>query len=131
MTFLNARLLGYAAIALIATVLMHLVAWNAGTPPPLLILSVIAYIATIVLGCVLISRKDPYQYFGFNYHFITYVICLAVPLALHALSLIPEPVYLRSMALNWGFGLLIHFIVFVILARKRRLKGYDKGEIFQ
>lgn len=131
MTFFNRRLLAFAAVVLIATLFMYLVVWKAGTPPWALGLSIFAYAALIAASALLLSRNDPYQYFGFNYHFITYVVCLAVPLGLMEAGLVPQLSYVGSMALSWGIGVLIHFIVFLVLARKRRIKGYDKGEIFQ
>lgn len=131
MTFFNRRLLAYAAIVLTATLLMYGLVWKPGLPQWAISLGIFAYIAVIVSSCVLISRRDPYQYFGFNYHFITYIVCLAVPLGLRALNGDAGAAFIRPMALSWGVGVLVHFIIFLVLARKRRLKGYDKGEIFQ
>ncbi len=131
MTFFNRRLLAYAAIVLVSTTLMYLLFWKPGVSQAAIGLGVLGYIAILVLSCVMLSRKDPYQFFGFNYHFITYLICLAVPLALHAGGYLPEMFDIGWMALTWGAGILVHFVIFLALARKRRLKGYDKGEIFQ
>jgi hypothetical protein len=130
MTFLNRNLLSYAAIALLATLTIYWLSLREGTPQWVLGVSTMIYIAVIVLCTILFSRRDPYQYFGFNYHFITYLICLAVPLLLHAAGYLPDISYVGTMAGTWGIGIVIHFIIFLALAKKRRLKGYDKGEIF-
>jgi hypothetical protein len=130
MTFLNRNLLSYAAIALVATLSMYCLVWNGDVPQWLLSIATMAYIAIIVLATVFFSRRDPYQYFGFNYHFITYLICLGVPLCLRAGGYLSGISFVGTMAASWGVGILVHLIIFILLAKKRRLKGYDKGEIF-
>lgn len=131
MTFFNRRLLAFAAIVLAATLFMYLAVWKAGTPSWVLGTGSLAYAALIAVSALLLSRNDPYQYFGFNYHLITYFICLAVPLGLMKAHLVAELSFVGTMAINWGIGVLIHLIVFLVMARKRRIRGYDKGEIFR
>lgn len=75
------------------------------------------------------GRRDPYNgYFGFNYHFMTYVVC-------NAAAWITQEYFNHvsgalSMTLTWGIGIFIHFIVWVRL-RKKSLKGFDKDELFE
>lgn len=68
---------------------------------------------------------------GFRFHFITYVLCIAMGYVFYYVGWNTEP--LRSLnigAITWGIGLAIHFI-FYILAQKNTIKGYAKEDIFQ
>lgn len=68
---------------------------------------------------------------GFRFHFITYVLCIALGYASYFIGWNTEP--LRSLnigAMSWGIGLALHF-VFFLFAQKNAIKGYAKDEIFQ
>lgn len=88
-----------------------------------------AYGLGIFLAGRFIGRRDPYNgYFGFNYHFMTYVVC-------NAAAWITQEYFdhtggALSMTLTWGIGVLVHFI-FWMVGRKRSLRGFDKDELFE
>lgn len=68
---------------------------------------------------------------GFRYHFITYLLCIALGYASYYIGWNTEP--LKSMnigAIAWGIGLALHF-VFFLFAQKNAIRGYAKEEIFQ
>ena len=68
---------------------------------------------------------------GFRFHFITYVLCIALGYASYFIGWNTEP--LRSLnigAMSWGIGLALHF-VFFLFAQKNAIRGYAKEEIFQ
>lgn len=68
---------------------------------------------------------------GFRFHFITYVLCIALGYASYFIGWNTEP--LRSLnigAMSWGIGLTLHF-VFFLFAQKNAIRGYAKEEIFQ
>lgn len=134
MRFLNKYVILYIAI-LLMTVSLYFVTINhfiiSGQYNYVSIAS-IAYAVIIFAGAFLINKKDIYEgYYGFNYHFFTYVICNGLPLVLIQAGEIDirfqQTIY-TTMA-TWGIGLFIHFIVFMVL-RRRSLKGFDKKEIF-
>lgn len=92
----------------------------------------IGYMLIIFFSAFILGKKDIYEgYYGFNYHFFTYVVCNAVPLILVRANVIDttfEDGTYKVMA-TWGVGVFVHFIVFIVL-RRRSLKGFDKKEIF-
>ncbi len=68
---------------------------------------------------------------GFRYHFITYLLCIALGYASYYIGWNTETIKSMNIgAIAWGIGLAIHFIFF-LLAQKNAIKGYAKEEIFQ
>lgn len=88
-----------------------------------------AYGLGIFLAGRFIGRRDPYNgYFGFNYHFMTYVVCNAA--AWITQEYFDHTSGALSMTLTWGIGVLVHFI-FWMVGRKRSVRGFDKDELFE
>ncbi len=131
MKFFNRNVLLYALMVAIATSLLYLVCFRYVALNNVAVsLMVIGYVAAIVVSCIYFSRSDEYGgYFGFNYHFVTYVICNGLALLFSKMQLV-QANGLLNMAVSWGLGLAIHFIIWAVVFRKRKLKGYDKSEIF-
>lgn len=68
---------------------------------------------------------------GFRYHFITYLLCIALGYASYYIGWNTETIKSMNIgAIAWGIGLAIHF-VFFLLAQKNAIRGYAKEEIFQ
>lgn len=68
---------------------------------------------------------------GFRYHFITYLLCIALGYASYYIGWNTETIKsLNIGAISWGIGLALHF-VFFLFAQKNTIKGYAKEEIFQ
>jgi hypothetical protein len=131
MKFFNRNVLLYALMVAIATTLLYLVCFRyVALNNAVVSLMVLGYVAAIVVSCIYFSRNDEYGgYFGFNYHFVTYVICNGLALLFSKMQLV-QAHGLVSMAISWGLGLAVHFIIWAVVFRKRKLKGYDKSEIF-
>ena len=68
---------------------------------------------------------------GFRYHFITYLLCIALGYASYYIGWNTETIKSMNIgAIAWGIGLAIHFVYF-LLAQKNAIRGYAKEEIFQ
>ena len=68
---------------------------------------------------------------GFRYHFITYLLCIALGYASYYIGWNTETIKSMNIgAIAWGIGLAIHF-VFFLLAQKNAIRGYAKEDIFQ
>lgn len=68
---------------------------------------------------------------GLRYHFITYLLCIALGYASYYICWNTETIKSMNIgAIAWGIGLAIHF-VFFLLAQKNAIRGYAKEEIFQ
>ncbi|NMC57999.1 MAG: hypothetical protein GYA51_01180 [Candidatus Methanofastidiosa archaeon] len=83
------------------------------------------------------GKKDyeslPLYDVGFRFHFLTYLLFNIVAILWFSLGFHSQFESIRnvfSIALFCGFGLLIHF-VFYLIARKNTIKGLDKEEIFE
>ncbi len=127
MHFFNRYLLLYSLIVLLSTALFYYLVPGFGSSVTGLL---IGYMAIITIAALLINRQDPYSgYFGFNYHLITYVICIGLPLLLKAMGKI-QIEGIRDMAISWGIGLTAHLLIVLFVFRKKRLGSYDKSEIF-
>jgi len=99
-------------------------------------------IAVLYAICIMIvawyfAKKDaeshPFYNVAFGFHLITYLVCniLAELWFLFDFQSIHERIItVHLTAIFWGFGLLIHFILF-LYARKNSIKGIDKSEIFE
>ena len=75
--------------------------------------------------------ENGYHDIGFRFHLATYVICIGVGIGAYCIGWYTEPLKAMAItAISWGFGLLIHFIFFLI-AQKSTIKGYAREEIFQ
>lgn len=95
----------------------------------------IAYFCLMYFTGWYFGQKEEREYdiydIGFRYHFMTYVICVAVGFAAHYAGWHTESIVaLAATATFWGIGVLIHFIHF-IAERKKTIKGYARDEIFQ
>lgn len=82
------------------------------------------------------GKKDqeflPLYDIGFRFHLITYIICNLTAEIWHFLNLNSKYESLNSVhltALYWGFGLIIHYVIFLV-TRKHSIKGIKKSEIF-
>ena len=86
------------------------------------------------LGCSIIYFGLMYLagwYIGLRYHFITYLLCIALGYASYYICWNTETIKSMNIgAIAWGIGLAIHF-VFFLLAQKNAIRGYAKEEIFQ
>ena len=133
MKFINRHVLVHAAIVLIATTLLYVsILKLPGDYRRASVFITVGYMLIVGLSALLNSRSDMYQgYFGLNYHAVTYIICIGLPLLLKAGGLLPDVSFVGSMALSWGVGLAAHLLIFLFLFRKRRIGNYDKEEIFE
>lgn len=131
MRFFNRYILLFTAVisvwtALFYTVLMYVLRIEAYL---WLAIVCVAYGLGMFFAGRLIGRRDHFNgYFGFNYHFVTYVVC-------NAAAWITQEAFdhtsgALSMTLTWGIGLLVHFIIWMVW-RKRSVRGFDKDELFE
>lgn len=68
---------------------------------------------------------------GFRYHFITYLLCIALGYASYYIGWNTETIKSMNIgAITWGIGLAIHF-VFFLFVQKNAIRGYSTEEIFQ
>jgi len=70
---------------------------------------------------------------GFRFHFVTYLLFNIISVIWFSLgfhSQFERIGYVYALALFWGTGLLIHFIIYLI-ARKNSISGLNKEEIFE
>ena len=136
MKFFNRYTLLYAFIVLIATLLFYCcsIKTTGHDGGYFSSIFIIVYVAIIIGSVLLIQRKDEYSaYAGFNYHFITYLMVSAVPVGLVYLGFLSRSNldFVKSMMLTWGIGILIHFLMYLFMFRKKAIKSYDKEEIFK
>ena len=133
MKFINRHVLYHACIALAATLLLYFLLIKLPDEyGGVANIITIGYALTIALSAILNNRADQYQgFFGLNYHLVTYIICVGLPLLLKACGILSEVSFVGNMALGWGIGLAVHLLIFLVRFRKRKLGNYDKQEIFQ
>ncbi len=135
MNFINRYVLLFAGIAIVASSTFMLLLYDMLTSKTYTGIAIISALYGIILfvSALLIGRKDVYEgYLGFNYHLTTYLVCNSVPIVLATAGMLPEYFIGQtlSMAVFWGIGLVVHFIVFLI-NRKRNIRGFDKTEVFE
>lgn len=89
----------------------------------------ILYGVSMFLTGLLVGKKDIYKgHIGFNYHFMTYVVCVSG--AWVAQLLFAHVGGALSMTLTWAIGIIIHFFIWLGM-RKKNVRGYDKDELFE
>ena len=130
MKFFNRYVMAYAAITFTLTLTAYFVLSRAQSW--LAVAVAVIYPLSLVAALIMLKRRDDYQgFFGFNYHLTTYLVCVGVPLLLRAYGWPQDLSFVPGMAATWGIGITIHLIIFLILSRKRKLKSFDKREIFR
>lgn len=131
MRFFNRYILLFTAIISVWTVLFYAMLMFLLKEQAYLwvIIVSIAYGLGMFFAGRLVGRHDHFNgYFGFNYHFVTYVVCIAAAwIAQEAFGHVSGAL---SMTLTWGIGLFVHFIIWMVW-RKRSLRGFDKNELFE
>lgn len=136
MTFLNKYILRSAAIAIVLSVafffaLDHFIEMESGV---LIIISSISYGVSMFLNGMINGRKDIYEgHYGYNYHLSAYIISCTVPLVMALTGMIHKHFVDTAiqMYFYWGITLGVHTIVYIMLRRKRAIKGFDKEEVFE
>ena len=93
-------------------------------------------IFVFIIGWIF-GKKDkmdlPLYDIGFRFHLATYIICNLIAEVWYLIGLQSEYENIRTVhltAIFWGFGLLIHFIIY-LFTRKNAIKGIKKSEIFE
>lgn len=132
MKFLSKFSLAYSAIALVLTILYYYIS-NMGGQTMALILFII-YLAMLLASALVLSIKEGENRFaGFNYHALTYIICMLVPLSAIALGIFPRSAIkdIVFVMLTWGVGLAFHFAMYWFIFRKKMIRNYEKEEIFK
>ncbi len=96
-----------------------------------------AYAILIFAVAWIFGKKDyeslPLYDVGFRFHLTTYVLCNLIAEIWFYLGLQSKHENIRIIhitAIAWGFGLLIHFLIF-LFTRKDAIKGIEKSEIFE
>lgn len=131
MKFFNRYILLFGAIITVWTAIFYAAL--------IYLLKIEQYIGVAIL-CVLyalgmflagrtIGRRDIYKgNIGFNYHFMTYLVCVSA--AWITQLAFDHTSGALSMTLTWGIGITIHFFMWLSM-RKKNVRGFDKDELFE
>lgn len=139
MKFFNRYILAFTAIIAVWTALFYaaLIPLVESIQPDadnkMQIIAIATISALYGLGIFLagrgVGKKDIYKgNIGFNYHFMTYVVCVSA--AWVAQFFFGHIGGAMSMTLTWGIGIVVHFFVWLSM-RKKNVRGYDRDELFE
>jgi hypothetical protein len=94
------------------------------------------YLALIFSCALYLGVKDEGNgYMGFNYHFITYIIAMGLPLIIilsgNDANRKDNIQSILFTMLFWGIGLLFHFGMYLFMFRKKKIGSYEKDDVFK
>jgi hypothetical protein len=134
MKFFSKFVLIYAAIVLLLTGFFYYLASKTPENSSASGWIAIAYAVLVFGSALFISIKEKYNgYAGFNYHFVTYIVCNGLPLVLAVTGVFnwKDISFLPSMAIFWGLGLAFHFAMYYFMFRKKMIRNYEKEDVFR